>query len=105
GAGWGEAALEAHVPLDRRGGRLGAAAQLPGGPDGDEAVLGVVVGDDGGKGPVALFVGRGDERAIGGIEEGDDAIGGAQVDAEGLADLHAATRPRKKGRVVFYCAA
>ena len=55
----------------------------------EEAVLRGSAGDDGGQGGSSLIIASGDESAVGGIEQGDDAIGGAQVDAEGLAYSHA----------------
>jgi hypothetical protein len=49
--------------------------------------VGGVVSDDGGKGLTALRVRRGDKSTVGGVEQGDDAVGGAQVDADRLADV------------------
>src|SRR4051812_44974637 len=75
--------------------------QLARGPAGDEALgLG---GDDGGKRLVSLGVAGADKSTVGRVEQGDEAIGGAQVDAKGLADLHAATRSGERDRVVLLC--
>jgi hypothetical protein len=87
-----EGLAEPHVPLDGGDGGGGAAPQRRGGPADDGPVLPGQVADEGGHGLAAVLVLAGDQGAVGGVEQGDDAVRRAQVDADGLADLHGAAR-------------
>ena len=89
--------VQAHEALDggERGGsqerenlRFRGADQprSPGRAAGDDAVVFRVPADQRRKGTAALLVVAGEDGAVGGVEDGDDAVGGAEIDADGLAD-------------------
>ncbi len=86
----GEGAFQAHEALDRGERQSGRVRQGPeghGGAAGDDALLFGVVADDRGERRVAALVRAGDERGVGGVQHCDDAVGGAEVDADTFANL------------------
>src|SRR5262249_3543029 len=58
----------------------------------DEALLFGVVADERGEGLASLVVAAGDQGAVGGVQHSDDAVGGAEVDADGRADTRCGAR-------------
>ena len=72
----------AHMPLDRADGPVRVGDGLALGDLADEHLVGLGEADDRGRGPSPLGVG--DDGRLARLQDADDRVGGAEVDADGL---------------------